>query len=254
LIYNPENYWKKRLSEDFNLKGVGHIYYNEHYNKWLYKGKIRALKKVLKLFSIDLKNKIICDIGSGMGFFINFYHIHKAKYILGIDITDISIEWLRNNYPEYHFIRNDISKPSLYQKYNSKFDIINVFDVIYHITDDEAFERAIFNIAQLAKKDGFIFITDLFGAQTIQAAEHVKFRDKKTYQVTFKENNLDILCIYPLYYLLNQQIFGKINILGFRRIGKRLDSTFSPLYYFLDNFLLSLKRSNLNLLVATKRQ
>ena len=232
MTYNPKTYWEKRLSGKFSLSGVGYAGFSEYYNKWLYKAKIRTLKKALSLFKIDISNKTICDIGCGTGFFVEFYKQLGVKEIVGIDITSISIESLKLKYPEYDFIRGDVSSYKLEKIVKRKFDILNVFDVLYHIKGDKAFEQAIANISSLTQKMGFIFISDMYGLNNIEPAEHVKFRGRKIYKEVLAENGIEMIGILPLYYLLNQPIFGKIH-----RLGIKIDNLFAPIYYYLDTLL-----------------
>lgn len=58
MTYEPKPYCQKRLSEKFNLSGAGYANFSEYYNnKWLYKAKIRILKKLLSVYRIAIHNK-----------------------------------------------------------------------------------------------------------------------------------------------------------------------------------------------------
>lgn len=248
--YNPKDYWERRLRHGFNLSKVGNIGFGKYYNKWLYKAKIRALQEALLTYG-DIYNKAVCDVGCGTGFFIEFYRSQGAREIVGVDITAISIENLKRKYPEYNFIKEDISSPLLVPKINRKFDILNVFDVLYHVTEDKLFEQAITNICSLTSD--VIFITDLFGPRNINIADHVRFRSREIYKQALGKNGAKCLAVYPLYYFLNRPIiFGKFRAMLLRKIGIAMDDLFVPIYYYLDKIFLSLKRSNLSLLVAKK--
>ena len=252
MSYIPEKYWNKRLLHNFNLSAVGHIGFNEYYNRWLYKAKIKTLKEVMKSLGLVIYGKTICDIGCGTGFFVDFYHSQRVEEIIGIDITNISIDNLKKKYPQYKFIKGDISSPQLVSTINLSFDILNVFDVLYHIVDDETFIRAITNIVSLTKKNGIIFLSDLAGQNNISVAPHVRFRSKGFYEKILDENNTKIIGIYPLYYFMNQQILGKFKVRFFKKIGVKLDNLCVPVYYYLDRLFLSIEKSNLNLIVARK--
>lgn len=251
MIYNPKDYWEKRLSDGFSLSKVGHIGFSKQYNKFLYKAKIRTLKKALLSHHIDPYNKTVCDIGCGTGFFVDFYSSQKAKDIVGVDITSISIENLKRKYPEYNFIKEDISSFST-TKVDRKFDILNTFDVLYHIVDDKAFEQAITNICRLTNDNGFILITDLFGSKSINVANHVKFRSKEIYETVLEKNGTKIMAVYPLYHFLNRPIFREFGSAPLRKIGITMDNLFATIYYYLDGLLSSPERSNLNLIIANK--
>lgn len=249
---NPKDYWGKRLSDGFSLSKTGRIGFSEHYNKFLYKAKIRTLKKALLSHHIDPYNKTVCDIGCGTGFFfVDFYSSQKAKDIVGVDITSVSIENLKRKYPEYNFIKEDISSFST-TRANRKFDILNVFDVLYHIVDEKAFERAITNIWRLTNDNGFILISDLFGSKSINVANHVKFRSKEIYKRVLEKNGTKIMAVYPLYHFLNRPIFSEFGSVPLRKIGITMDNYSATIYYYLDGLMSSPERSNLNLITAKK--
>jgi 2-polyprenyl-3-methyl-5-hydroxy-6-metoxy-1,4-benzoquinol methylase len=252
MTFNAEHYWEDRLSRKFHLSGTGHIAFGRYYNKFLYKAKLKAINKVLQAHNISIHNKTICDIGPGTGFFIDFYHQKGGKSIVGIDLTTISIDYLSKKYPQYQFTKGDISSPSLLEKIRLNFDIINAFDILYHIMDDDDFTAAIVNISRLTNDNGYIFITDALDSKTENLTGHVKCRNKQIYMSTLNENNIHLIATYPLYYLLNRPIFGNTEIIHLRKIGMRLDNLFAPIFYFLDRFLLSSQRNNLSLLVGQK--
>ena len=183
---------------------------------------------------------------------MDFYHLQGAKDIVGVDITNISIENLKQKYPKYYFVKEDISSSLVVSKINRKFDILNVFDVLYHIKDDEEFTRAVANVSHLTKDNGFIFISDLFGSKSINVAEHIRLRSRETYEATLEENGANIVAIYPLFYLLNRPIFRTMKLIGSPKIGMSLDNLFAPICYYLDGAFLSPKRNKLNLVVAKK--
>ncbi len=226
---------------------MGTLGFSGYYNKFLYKAKIRALKKALSSQQIDIHDKTICDMGCGLGFFVDFYHLQGAKDILGVDITNISIENLKRKYPKYDFVKEDISSSLVVSKINRKFDILNAFDVLFHIKDDKEFRQAVTNISDLTKDNGFIFISDLCGSKSIDVAEHVKFRSRQIYETTLEKNSVRIITVFPIYCLLNRPMFGLIN-----KRGLQIDNLLGSIYYYLDGVFLSPKRSNLNLVVAKK--
>ncbi|KPK96608.1 MAG: hypothetical protein AMJ95_13275 [Omnitrophica WOR_2 bacterium SM23_72] len=252
MEYHPKDYWEERLSKNFALAGAGHLSFNEYYNRWLYRAKVRALKKALSTQKIDILGKAVCDIGCGTGFFVDFYKCLGAKDIVGIDITHVSIEKLKSRYPEYVFVEGDIASVSITSKMNRKFNILNIFDVLYHIKDDEGFIQAIKNISELAQDEGYIFISDLFRAQDIDLSPYITFRSKKTYEAAFRDSGLKVITTYPLYYYLNRTVSGKILNRLFSGQSFAVDNLFAPLYYLLDGVVLSERKNNLNLIVAEK--
>jgi len=250
--YNPKEYWENRLTRKFDCSGVGHISFSESYNHWLYKSKLRALTKAIREHNIDLRKASVCDVGCGTGFFVNFYHLQEVEHITGIDITDISIEKLKKQYPGYEFMTANIASPTLPETIHRQFDIVNVFDVLYHLTDDKLFRQAIANMARLTNPGGYILITDKLGAETVDVAQHVRQRSWKTYENIFADYAIQGLAKYPLYYLLNRSIFGSLLGRIRSKTASALDNILAPIYYSLDKILLSERNSNLNLVLAKK--
>ena len=139
MTYDPKNYWQSRLEKNFILSGVGHQSFSEFYNRWLYRAKSKTLKKAFRKHHVHPRNKSVCDVGCGTGFFIDFYRKSGASNITGLDITPVSIERLKQKFPSCSFLEADISTSSALEKIDHPFDIVNVFDVLYHIKEDVAF-------------------------------------------------------------------------------------------------------------------
>jgi len=201
MKYEPREYWEKRLRKHFNLKGVGCVRFNESYNKYLYSLKEMVLNRVLNEYHINVKGKSILDVGCGTGFFIEYYRERGAAKILGIDIAPISINNLRKKFTDVEFQVLDISKEI---PFKNIFDLVNAFDVMYHIIDEDRFRKAILNICNATRRKGFVLITDVFGKRDIRPAAHVKFRCYLKYKQLLLDGGVRILGIFPLYYLMGR--------------------------------------------------
>jgi 2-polyprenyl-3-methyl-5-hydroxy-6-metoxy-1,4-benzoquinol methylase len=243
--YAASEYWEDRFSSGFDLTKVGYLGFSESYIKIVYKAKIIVLKKFLAANEIEIKNKTVCDIGCGTGYYVNFYSNEGAKHITGIDITQTSINYLKSQYPKYDFVRGDISSQKILFDSKNKFDIVNVFDVLYHIVNDTKFEQAIQNICELTKHNGFIFFTDDMKSD-VRIAQHVKRRSQQTYETLFRSNGAQLIGVLPLHFLLNRRLFGQIGATTY------IDNLLAPLYYRIDELLMSRKRSNVKLGIAKK--
>src|SRR6266566_775311 len=94
--YDPRLYWEERLRNHFNSRGVGHIGFSERYNYWLYRRKRECIETALR--RVSLIGKDVLDVGCGTGFFVDWY-LNKGAQVSGIDITEVSIERLRRDFP-----------------------------------------------------------------------------------------------------------------------------------------------------------
>ena len=250
MSYEPKSYWEERLRQSFSLKHTGHIGFSLVYNKWSYKAKARVLENALSGLNINCKGKAVLDVGCGTGFWVEFYKSNGAASIVGVDITSISIEKLKEKYPQFEFYELDIGDTEI--NIDRRFDIVNVFDVLYHIKDKLKFRKAMSNIAHLSKKGSYIFITDSLIDRS--EAEYVTFRSLSTYEEEFKRNSFRLIGVTPLYYLLNRPYPFLLEGIKFALLITKfnIDDIMAPILYYLDKVLLSLERSHFKLIICVK--
>jgi hypothetical protein len=161
-----QEYWDKLLSENTSLKGVGWPNWPESYNLILYKKYLLGFEKVIQYLynahNFKLDNSInIFEAGPGTGFYTNYFHQAGVKNYIGADISEESVKKLRHKYPDFQFIRKDISEEDeILTVYAGSFDLICIVDVLLHITDDTKFRRAINNLAIMLRPGGFMIIGD----------------------------------------------------------------------------------------------
>lgn len=230
--YYPKEYWERRLSSCFNLQGVGHIGFSESYNNWLYRRKKRCIESVFG--NMPLKGKHVLDVGCGTGFFIEWY-LQQGANVCGIDITETSIQKLKQRY-NCEFFTQDITAPDYQPK--REFDVVNMWDVVYHIVDPVAFNQAFNNLSSSLKKGGLLLFTDCFGAPSdVHVSSHVQMRCLDTYQQLLPQKGFELVKVYPLYKTLNKHYMSK------------LDNYLGWFYITVDNLSKKISQDNLSLSV-----
>lgn len=244
--YRPREYWEKRLRSGFTLKGVGNIVFDANYNEYLYKLQLGVLKKAIAKYGIRLPGARVLDVGCGTGFFSEFY-IGGLAEVTGIDIAEISIESLGKTMPDGRFLTVDISAEGFHNHIEDgeRFDIINIFNVLYHVVDDNKFAKAIENVTTSLTPGGHIFITDYLGEEDYSPAEHVQFRSIQKYRSLFHDK-IDVVDVLPLYHLMNRRT-GLLSL--------RINNLISPLLFAFDATLNELGlnfMSNMKLLIGKK--
>jgi 2-polyprenyl-3-methyl-5-hydroxy-6-metoxy-1,4-benzoquinol methylase len=230
--YHPKEYWEHRLKQHFDLRGVGRIGFNEFYNAWLYRRKKHCIATIFA--AANLKGKTVLDVGCGTGFFIDWFLQHGA-IVSGMDITEISVATLKARFGSAVF-RQDISDEHYVPR--QLFDIVNMWDVVYHIVETDSFIRTFTNIAQSLKSGGLLLVTDWLGCiSDVQLANHVQGRCLATYLRTLPTLGFELIRVMPVYITLN--------ILRFRSLTERLGMVF----YLFDKFCSRMSRCNLSLAV-----
>src|SRR2546423_1632000 len=106
----------------------------------------RAVRRAVK----NVPSSSVLDIGSGSGFYIQQWRRLGATRILGLDLTDAAVSNRRRQFPELRFIQLDITGPIEGLQPDS-FDIVSAFDILYHIIDDAAYDRALLNISMMLR-------------------------------------------------------------------------------------------------------
>jgi 2-polyprenyl-3-methyl-5-hydroxy-6-metoxy-1,4-benzoquinol methylase len=229
--YSPKSYWEDRLRRRFDLTGVGHIGFGPAYNRWLYASKRRCIEKYFD--GVDLHGKSVLDVGCGTGFFVRWY-LEKGASVTGIDITETSVARLREQF-EAEFFMQDISACDYVPR--RKYDVVNMWDVVYHIVDDHSYERVAENLAASMASGGVLLMTDCFNCESdLQIADHVKYRCAKTHTAALARAGFESVELHFLYNLMNRRISIPI-----------VDDWLGALYYWLDGAATRIPANNLAL-------
>lgn len=231
--YDPKEYWENRLSQCYGPRGVGNLSCSESYNAWLYRSKSRCLEGVFDDF--DLHGKRVLDVGCGTGYFVDWFLRHGAR-VCGIDITEFSIRALKARFAAEFYVA-DVSDRDA--DLHGRYCVVNAWDVMYHIVDEAAFERALKNISSSVESGGLLLVTDRFGATGDErVAAHVRLRCLRTYQRVLSERGFDLLELRFLYRWMNRRV-----------LAPAIDDRLGGLYFWLDGRFAKPARDNLSLAV-----
>jgi len=198
--FDPGRYWEDRLEEKFDLTGVGFRRKSVAFNRWAYKTREDALNELIENNSLNTDGKAVLDIGCGTGYFVKYWQSKKANHVAGLDITEVSINRLKTAMPDIKFYLADLSDPGL--RLDEKYDIISIFDVLFHIVDDDRFAMAVSNLAEISKPNAKIIVTDLFKKKTLHPMKHCRNRSLSHYQRIFSKNGFQLKKKIPLFFVL----------------------------------------------------
>lgn len=170
--YNPKTFWDEMLSSSFDLKGVGHFRKSNEENLKMYDEKKRIINGIIDKNNISInENTKALEIGCGVGYWTEYLKSFNVKDYTGNDIAEISIKNLKQSYPDYNFIRGDISETKLPE---NSFDLIFMIDVTQHITNDDRFNAAIENIWNSLKPGGYFFVTMWDPSKNVYLANKIR--------------------------------------------------------------------------------
>jgi len=203
--FSPKVYWENRLSHNFSLGGVGHGLFGYQYNRWLYKLRDRVLRRHLTTLELNLSDANILDVGSGTGFYIDFWRNLGVGSVSGSDLTEIAVCRLRERFPDLAFHQLDIGG-ELSSDLLSKADIVSAFDVLFHIVDDAQFERAIHNISQLLKPGGLFCFSELFLHGETETSTHMVCRSLLHVEEVLARFGFETILRRPIFVVMNQPL------------------------------------------------
>ncbi|MGH7742073.1 MAG: class I SAM-dependent methyltransferase [Candidatus Eiseniibacteriota bacterium] len=207
MSYQPREFWDKRLSEHFDLRGTGETGLSLAYNQACYALRARVLTRALSESALDPRGCSVLDVGCGTGFFTAYY-LGRGARVTGLDIAPTSVERLRALHPQARFVLADVSEAAL----DEAFDVVNAFDVLYHITDEERWETAVRHLARAVRPGGLLLLTDTFREGGALAA-HNRMRPLSRYRSVLESEGLEPGSLYPTHVLLNRDL-GAVRFLN----------------------------------------
>jgi SAM-dependent methyltransferase len=151
----------------------------------------------------------VLDIGCGSGFYTNFWRTRGVTKYVGLDISASTFTRLRREFIDYEFIQADITSNSsdLFGSLG-QFDIITIFDVLYHIVDARQFKTAIANVGTLSREGGNVLIIDQLQKREYQLSRHVIHRAEELYLSEFRQHRLDLVDSELLFHFMLPPITG----------------------------------------------
>jgi SAM-dependent methyltransferase len=144
----------------------------------------------------------VLDVGCGTGFFTAFY-LERGASVTGLDLTAASVEGLRRNFPDARFEQADVSEIAI----DAEYDLVNVFDVFFHIVDDARWETALRNVCRALRPGGLLVYSDVFMAPTGQA-DHNRTRVLERHRQVLASMDMEVLSLRPTHVLLNRELGG----------------------------------------------
>ncbi len=197
-------YWENRLENNYNLKGVGFYRAGISYNYWVYRMRKKQFLDQFKKLLIHKPNPVVLEIGPGTGFYTDLMLQEGVMNITVCDITSVATKELARKYPGIKTFTNDIGSKECSLPPN-QFDIILCLDVLFHITDGEAYKQALKNINGFLKEDGIAIFTENFcPVHTFRG--HITDRTAEEIVNAFGNADFSITYCRPMFYFLNPPV------------------------------------------------
>ena len=203
-------YWRNRVVSGSDLSIVGHRSMGLAYNAQIYERRLEVLNDMLEQHVTKPVSELrILDIGCGSGFYTGYWAERGVRDYVGVDISASTISHLFKQYPDFNFVNADISESVPEGLAEQRpFDLVTIFDVFYHIVDDERFAKAIRHIGALTAGSGVVLVMDQLHSERYQISKHVVYRDREEYVNLFDRSGLELIDDELLFHYLVPPISG----------------------------------------------
>jgi hypothetical protein len=152
--YDADKYWNDRFAKyGYNLQGAGDESKSVEENEKMYNEAGQFFEKILAEEKIDFCNLKVLEIGVGSAFYTQILKNKGVKDYKGLDIADVLFENHREKFPDYNFVKCDITR----DKVEGLFDLIIMIDVSQHIVNEEKIISA-FNTIKDCMGENSVFL------------------------------------------------------------------------------------------------
>lgn len=200
----PSTYWGGRLHERSPLEATGTRPFCARYQQYLYRLKEAAIMRVLRPVRARVRGASVLNVGCGWGYFEPFFARLGAAEVAGADFVASAIEQLKARRPEFEYHCADLTGELPESLRERRFDLVTALDVLYHIVDDAAFERALANLCTLCRPGGLFLWTDAPYRRNDPTQPHCRYRDLGAYRRVFERHGVEPMRSAPMYHLYDQ--------------------------------------------------
>jgi SAM-dependent methyltransferase len=195
------DYWEQRFARGVSLGTVGWLGLGESFNTWMYRVRASTFRRLMRRFAPHPSR--VLDIGSGTGFYLDRWGEIGAKSITASDLTAAATTLLTRR-GDVNVVQLDIGDDNI--PLHDRFDAISAMDVLFHIVDDERYNRAIQNVASLLNPGGLFVFTDNFLHKSEARTVHQTSRRLSAIMSTLGSAGFTVLERRPAFVLMNTPI------------------------------------------------
>ncbi|GEM_PF-2179041 len=201
-------YWRERSDGRADLSMVGHRSLGAAFNSYIYRRRLDVLNECVAELGLTPSTLRVLDLGCGNGFYAEFWRALGVTQYVGVDVSQQTIASLEARFPEYRFLAADLGQRDALQQLYGQFDVVTLFDVIYHITDDTQALQALTAAAHCLGSAGHVILFDQVARRDSSLTGHVKLRGLATFGRLIEGAGLTVERKKKLFVLLAPPVFG----------------------------------------------
>ncbi len=150
--YDAASYWQG-LHRKGGLGAVANPWVPEALNYWFYRNWAARLDDYVGRQA--LRPTTVFDVGAGTGYWVDWWLRHGAGTVSGCDLSPLAVERLTSRFgPGFSLV--DLAAGSI----SGAFDLVSIMNVLLHIMDSAAFDRALRTAAAAVKPGGYLLLME----------------------------------------------------------------------------------------------
>ena len=194
-------YWDTRLAATPGLQGVGYLRLGRAYNEWMYRVRTDVFRRLIHNWNLNGRALKVLDVGSGTGHYIREWLRSGAAHVVGSDFSETAIRRLRSEFPGIPIRQFDIGASDLPSKLG-RYDVVSAFDVLFHIVDDDAYQRALRNCFLCCRPGGYFVFSELF-LRRRTCVKHMVSRSAAEITQALRSAGFIVIDRVPMFVIMN---------------------------------------------------
>ena len=215
--YKPTDFWETshstvtsaEVDRGLGVRYVGGGQSNQE-AKALYRLRRLNAARLLRKYKLP-PNPRIFELGSGGGYWVDFFRHLEPKLFIGSDLSKTAVQRLSEQYRDYEFVTMTPLEEA-WSRIQSRgpYDLTLAIDVLYHLTDDKIWEHSLNQLCMNTAVSGLLLIADYFYEQPADRPSkiHVKHRKMQNYLDVLDKHEFKVEAIQPIFYFLNRIVDG----------------------------------------------
>ena len=193
-------FWNTRYAE-FSLSESGCLNAPDGLNRRMYACKRRALRRAIADLGFTNPRWSVLDAGCGQGYFARVYRTeYPSVTYVGLDISERAIAHLRLTIEGAEFHAGNLC--DWIDPAGRTFDLIQSFEVLHLILDDETMMGALANLSRKIAPGGALLVTAALPEQTVQRSDYLRYRSRPFWERAIAAVGLRLVAERPMYYWL----------------------------------------------------
>ena len=153
--YDAQSYWTDRFQRHGgSLRGAGDEGLSNEENEAVYAEAARVVVALCREQGVIFDEARVLDVGCGTGFYAGVLEELGVRDYLGLDITSVLFPELRERFPDFEFVQQDVTEEAIV----GEFDLILMIDVIEHIVDPAKLSKALENVERSLAAEGVLLL------------------------------------------------------------------------------------------------